>query len=128
MTLTTMFFGMVPLIIISQLRNNIDPNSRSRWRSVITFSSCFSGGVFMGACLLDLIPDVEEIFKKVLCDVKAKYGVEVTFPVAPFSVVLGFGLILIIEQAVLHFQEMLLKQEQLVVRVREERQPLIHST
>ena len=118
----------------------------------------------MGACLLDLIPDVEEIFKKVdnfcwfhlsvyslvwlqqmlslkvLCDVKAEYGVEVTFPVAPFSVVLGFGLILIIEQAVLHFQvrrweiviffywKMLLKQEQLVVRVREERQPLIHST
>ena len=41
---------------------------------------------------------------KVLCDVKAEYGVEVTFPVAPFSVVLGFGLILIIEQAVLHFQ------------------------
>jgi len=122
MTLTTIFFGMVPLIIINQLRNNIDRNSRSRWRSVISFSSCFSGGVFMGACLLDLIPDVEEIFKKVLCDVKAEYGVEVTFPVAPFSVVLGFGLILIIEQAVLHFQE------QLVVRVREERQPLIHST
>ena len=36
-----------------------------RWRAVISFSSCFSGGVFMGACLLDLIPDVEEIFKKV---------------------------------------------------------------
>ena len=35
---------------------------------------------------------------------KTKYDVEVTFPVAPFSVVLGFGLILITEQAVLHFQ------------------------
>lgn len=125
MTLTTIFFGMVPLIIISQLRNNIDPTSRSRWRSVITFSSCFSGGVFMGACLLDLIPDVEEIFKKVLCDVKAKYGVEITFPVAPCSVVLGFGLILITEQAVLHFQEQLAQREE--VR-EEERQPLIPST
>ena len=30
MTLTTMFFGMVPLIIISQLRNNLDRTSRSR--------------------------------------------------------------------------------------------------
>ena len=39
-----------------------------------------------------------------LCDVKTNYDVEVTFPVAPFSVVLGFGLILITEQAVLHFQ------------------------
>ena len=72
---------------------------------------------------------------------KTKYDVEVTFPVAPFSVVLGFGLILITEQAVLHFQVLkqfgngnffcikcISKQEQLVVRVREERQPLIHST
>ena len=30
MTLTTMFFGMVPLIILSQLRNNLDRTSRSR--------------------------------------------------------------------------------------------------
>ena len=103
----------------------------------------------MGACLLDLIPDVEEIFKKVshrygfrgylkkvLCDVKTEYGVEVTFPVAPFSVVLGFGLILITEQAVLHFQVPPIlehplasfSQEQMVVGVREERQPLMHST
>jgi len=124
MTVTTIFFGMVPWIIVSQLRNNLDQDSRSRWRSVVTFSSCFSGGVFMGACLLDLLPDVDEIFKKVLCDLKAEYGVEVTFPVAPCSVVFGFGLILIIEQAVLHFQE----QVEVVREFREERQPLMPST
>jgi len=124
MTVTTIFFGMVPWIIVSQLRNNLDQDSRSRWRSVVTFSSCFSGGVFMGACLLDLLPDVDEIFKKVLCDLKAEYGVEVTFPVAPCTVVFGFGLILIIEQAVLHFQE----QMEVVREVREERQPLMPST
>jgi len=124
MTMTTIFFGMVPWIIISQLRNNIDQISRSRWRSVVTFSSCFSGGVFIGACLLDLLPDVDEIFKKVLSDVKAEYGVEVTFPVAPCSVVFGFGIILFIEQAVLHSQEQLV----VVREVREERQPLMPST
>ena len=67
---------------------------------------------------------------------KTEYGVEVTFPVAPFSVVLGFGLILITEQAVLHFQVPPIlehplasfSQEQMVVGVREERQPLMHST
>lgn len=124
MTMTTIFFGMVPWMIISQLRNNIDQISRSRWRSVVTFSSCFSGGVFIGACLLDLLPDVDEIFKKVLSDVKAEYGVEVTFPVAPCSVVFGFGIILFIEQAVLHSQEQLV----VVREVREERQPLMPST
>ena len=35
---------------------------------------------------------------------KEEYGVEVTFPVAPCSVVFGFGIILFIEQAVLHSQ------------------------
>ena len=54
---------------VSAIPSGFIPNSHAvsyRWRSVISFSSCFSGGVFMGACLLDLIPDVEEIFKKVL--------------------------------------------------------------
>ena len=27
---------------------------------MISFASCFAGGVFIGACLLDLVPDVEE--------------------------------------------------------------------
>jgi hypothetical protein len=27
---------------------------------MISFSSCFAGGVFIAACLLDLLPDVEE--------------------------------------------------------------------
>ena len=32
---------------------------------MISLLSCFSGGVFMGACFLDLIPDVDEIFQQV---------------------------------------------------------------
>jgi hypothetical protein len=31
-----------------------------RWQLMISFSSCFAGGVFIAACLLDLLPDVEE--------------------------------------------------------------------
>ena len=82
----------------------------------------------MGACFLDLIPDVDEIFQqvfkilkeyfcdteitlflvllnsKVLEDVKTEYGITTDLPVVPFIVVVGFMLILIIEQTVLHFQ------------------------
>ena len=94
---------------------------------MISLLSCFSGGVFIGACFLDLIPDVDEIFQqvfrfknifetqkfiffsvlmnsKVLEDVKTEYGITTDFPVVPFIVVVGFMLILIIEQTVLHFQ------------------------
>ena len=36
-----------------------------RWRLVISFASCFAGGVFIAACLLDLLPDVEEKIQQV---------------------------------------------------------------
>ena len=37
-----------------------------RWETLISLLSCFSGGVFIGACFLDLIPDVDSIFQQVL--------------------------------------------------------------
>ena len=60
MTAITFLFGMLPIKLFSQLRHNHDSNSRGRWRTIISFCSCFSGGVFIAACLLDLLPDVEE--------------------------------------------------------------------
>ena len=36
-----------------------------RWETLISLLSCFSGGVFIGACFLDLIPDVDGIFQQV---------------------------------------------------------------
>ena len=41
---------------------------------------------------------------KVLQDVKKEYGTTIELPVVPFIVVVGFLLVLIIEQTVLHFQ------------------------
>ena len=41
---------------------------------------------------------------KVLEDVKTEYGMTTDLPVVPFIVVVGFMLVLIIEQTVLHFQ------------------------
>ena len=71
---------------------------------MISFSSCFAGGVFIAACLLDLLPDVEESFKKVLEEIKDQYKVGFDYPVAQFVIVFGFFVILTIEQTVLHFQ------------------------
>ena len=71
---------------------------------MISFSSCFAGGVFIAACLLDLMPDVEESFSKVLEDIKDQYKVDLDYPVAQFVIVFGFFVILTVEQTVLHFQ------------------------
>jgi len=105
MAVATFLFGMLPLKLFSQLRNNPDVTSRIRWRLVISFSSCFAGGVFIAACLLDLMPDVEESFSKVLEDIKDQYKVDLDYPVAQFVIVFGFFVILTVEQTVLHFQE-----------------------
>jgi len=105
MAVATFLFGMLPLKLFSQLRNNPDVTSRIRWRLVISFSSCFAGGVFIAACLLDLMPDVEESFSKVLEDIKDQYKVDFDYPVAQFVIVFGFFVILTVEQTVLHFQE-----------------------
>ena len=56
----TFLCGMMPVKIFSQLRQNTDQASRNWWKTFISLCSCFSGGVFLAACLLDLLPDVEE--------------------------------------------------------------------
>lgn len=117
MTVITFLFGMMPLKLFSQLRHNPDVSSRIRWRMLISFSSCFAGGVFIAACLLDLLPDVEEKISQVLEEIKDQYNVDLDYPVAQFIMVFGFFLILTIEQSVLHFQEQWMQEE--------EREPLL---
>jgi len=117
MAVITFLFGMMPLKLFSQLRHNPDVTSRIRWRMLISFSSCFSGGVFIAACLLDLLPDVEEKVEEVLSEIKDQYNVDLDYPVAQFIMVFGFFLILLIEQSVLHFQEQWAQDE--------EREPLL---
>jgi len=117
MTVITFLFGMMPLKLFSQLRHNPDVSSRIRWRMLISFSSCFAGGVFIAACLLDLLPDVEEKISEVLAEIKDQYNVDLDYPVAQFIMVFGFFLILTIEQSVLHFQEQWMQDE--------EREPLL---
>ena len=75
MFITTVCFGILPLRILylnqtssnSQANPTIEDNAvnkrrkkidsrTKRWKNIISFANCFSGGVFVGACLLDLFP------------------------------------------------------------------------
>ena len=71
MTLVTFLGGVLPFKFLSRLQHNSTSGSRRRWQILINLCSCFSGGVFIAACFLDLIPETEELFTKVSwCQVK----------------------------------------------------------
>ncbi|XP_065567174.1 zinc transporter ZIP1-like [Artemia franciscana] len=110
----TAAFAFFPFVFISRLRSEHDVARRRRYARVISLMSCFSGGVFLGTCLLDLFPDVQEEIEEVLDDLK----VSTKFPIAEFLVVIGFFLVLITEQIALDYQG---------VGKKEERTPLLHN-
>ncbi|MEQ2271191.1 hypothetical protein XENORESO_000798 [Xenotaenia resolanae] len=51
----TLLFGFIPLCVVrGGGRCSVDPDFRRR---LLSWISCFSGGVFLATCLLDLLPD-----------------------------------------------------------------------
>ena len=63
--------------------------------------SCTAGGVFMGTCILDLFPDVQEQIDVLLDQLDVRHK----FPAAEFIVVFGFLFVLCLEQIVLEYKE-----------------------
>ena len=65
-----------------------------RYSRVISLLNCFAGGVFLGTCLLDLFPEVQDNIDEVMVALK----INSSFPFAEFLVVLGLFTVLIVEQ------------------------------
>ncbi|TRZ09018.1 hypothetical protein HGM15179_018074 [Zosterops borbonicus] len=86
--------GLAPLWCFRQ-----PPDPRS---PVLSLVSCFSGGVFMGTFLLDLLPDYLDSIAAAL------EGLRVTlqFPLPEFILAMGFFLVLVLEQATLAQREL----------------------
>ncbi|XP_054252926.1 zinc transporter ZIP1 [Indicator indicator] len=88
--------GLAPLCCFRQPPSSTDPRG-----PVLSLVSCFAGGVFLGTCLLDLLPDY-------LASISAALeGLRVTlqFPLAEFILAMGFFLVLVLEQVALAQQE-----------------------
>ncbi|XP_007543084.1 zinc transporter ZIP1 [Poecilia latipinna] len=95
----TMLFGFVPLCVVrAGGRCGGDPERRRRLLALI---SCFSGGVFMATCLLDLLPDFLQSIGEAFRDA----GIKLQFPLPEFIVAMGFFLVLVLEQIVLAFKD-----------------------
>uniref|UniRef100_A0A1A8PV74 Solute carrier family 39 (Zinc transporter), member 1 n=1 Tax=Nothobranchius pienaari TaxID=704102 RepID=A0A1A8PV74_9TELE len=93
--LLTLFFGFIP----AKLQWFRDIGTESH-RTVLSLISCFAGGVFLAACLLDIIPDY-------LSDISSELSsLESSFPLPEFIMAAGFFTVLILEKIVLNCREM----------------------
>ncbi|KAM9825717.1 zinc transporter ZIP1 [Syngnathus typhle] len=93
--LLTLFFGFIPARV-AWFRNT---NGTETHSTVLSLISCFAGGVFLAACLLDIIPDY-------LADINAALAsMEVNFPLPMFIIAAGFFGVLMLERIVLNCRE-----------------------
>jgi len=98
--LITTFISLLPLKCMALARRGSKQRKR-HFQKAISLSSCFAGGVFLGACFLDLLPDVQETLFGALKDL----GVETEFPVPEFIMIYGLFIVLVTEQLVMAYQE-----------------------
>ncbi|KAL6731295.1 hypothetical protein Aduo_002173 [Ancylostoma duodenale] len=92
MFLTTAIAGFIPLKLLRFLNKKHGANKKhGKWLSLL---SCFSGGVFMGTCFLDIIPHINESYE----DFKLLSGTDFEFPLPQFSTCIGFFLVYLIEE------------------------------
>lgn len=119
MFVLSLIFSMLPLKFVSMVRHTADGRKRRQYKRCLSFLSCFGGGVFLSACLLDLYPDVQESLRKAF----AAFNIVTTFPLTDFIVSMGFFVIFVTEQVVLTYKEQQMRR----ARGRE-RQPLLDSS
>jgi len=125
--IVTLLFGALPIFILHIKKRTRRSNDReneeaaqlvddaenpknekeieNRWTKLIGFANCFSGGVFLAAILLDLIPDTREAMEDVQKFLEKKFNVELDYPLAEIGVAIGMFLVFFIEQVVLNYKD-----------------------
>ena len=73
--------------------------------------------MFLTACVMDLFPDVKESMDHLLDEIENQYHVPVDYPLAEFIILVGFFLILIVENIVAECQVSI--QSQFLIDVKE---------
>ncbi|CAJ0594387.1 unnamed protein product [Cylicocyclus nassatus] len=92
MFLTTAIAGFLPIKLLSYLdKKQRDNKKHGTWLSLL---SCFSGGVFLGTCFLDIIPHINENYE----DFKLESNATIEFPLPQFCTCIGFFLVYLIEE------------------------------
>lgn len=92
--------AMIPICIVAK-KSSKDRNFSRGTERIISFCNCMAGGVFIAMCFLGLLPYAQDKTRKVLQDLSIKTD----FPVAEFVIIVGFFLIMSIEQSMLQWQQ-----------------------
>ena len=95
--ISTFTFSMVPLKLVSLVRNQADPNHRRRLQVVLSLLNCYAAGVFLAECLLALLPDTRIKVTTAL----ERIDENTDYPVTEFVIVIGLFTVLFIDQMVL---------------------------
>ncbi|XP_067936834.1 zinc transporter ZIP1-like [Watersipora subatra] len=103
--IATYGFALLPVVIMRYANATNDVGRRRKIERYISFMSCFAAGVFLGTCLLDLFPEVQETLNSALSVYIPAGGPFSEYPFAESVMVVGFFLVLIVEQVVLSMQE-----------------------
>jgi zinc transporter 1/2/3 len=111
--LSTFFCSTIPICLFSWIKNRNKSNStRSHFTlfSLNTFISCitcFGGGIFLGASLLDLLP---EVTYHINMTIKTEFGYDnqslKRYPIAELLIGLGIFFVLFIEQMILSYSSL----------------------
>lgn len=120
--LATLLLGFIPIRLVAYVKRK--KSNRVVYKRVISVLSCYAAGVFLGTCLLDLLPDVRKDLESILRKMNLLSG----FPISEFVMVFGLFLILVVEQIILSWKEDQLKTTLLPNRKDSTRKSLLSDT
>ncbi|KAM9294590.1 zinc transporter ZIP1 [Gastrophryne carolinensis] len=92
----TLISGLSPLFLFRRQGSGDIPGPRG-----LSLISCFSGGVFLATCLLDLLPDYLSDINEAL----SQLAMTLQFPLREFILAMGFFLVLTLEQIALSYRD-----------------------
>ncbi|VDN02559.1 unnamed protein product [Thelazia callipaeda] len=95
MNIAALVFGFLPLKIYKYVETKQKTKSSDELiiNRLLTMLSCLSGGVFLGVCLLDLLPVANEAFEQV----KQQLEWKATYPYTELLIGSGFFLVYLLE-------------------------------
>uniref|UniRef100_A0A023G5N3 Putative zinc/iron transporter ixodes scapularis zinc/iron transporter n=1 Tax=Amblyomma triste TaxID=251400 RepID=A0A023G5N3_AMBTT len=96
----TMVF--LPVGLADRIRHVRDPRRRHTYETIVSLISCFGGGVFIGTCLLHLLPEARNQYNRGILD---RWGTVPDFPFTEFLCIVGLLIVLVIEQVTLFWKE-----------------------
>ncbi|XP_053127737.1 zinc transporter ZIP1-like isoform X2 [Hemicordylus capensis] len=97
LALAPLLCGLLPAALL-RLRGQLAPGCPGQWRSIL---SCAAGGVFLAACLLDVVPEALADLREEL----SRQSLSLDFPMPELILATGFLLVLVTEHVVLACSE-----------------------